>query len=175
MSTGPGPIEEMGRTRRSGFVVFLYVLLGIGGALVLTCGVVAYRAWQDPRMREMVNSVMTATTAPGTEELRQAGCQVATVIDVGGAADLLVEAEGADDAEFEALASLTMVQCVVTADEDFSCERVARVYREAVPDSDRVLAMVMAASDSQPRCQQVFDREGALLGDFEDYLGTGTP
>ena len=74
MTTGgpeiPGRIEP----ERSGLRVFLYVLLALGGLGVITCAGIVFFAARNPAVREFVSAVAGAQSAPGTEQLRDAGC-----------------------------------------------------------------------------------------------------
>jgi hypothetical protein len=168
-----GPEISGGReSNRSGLRVFLYVLLALGGLGVLTCGGLLFFAARNPAVQEFVETMAGSQSAPGTQQLRDAGCAIAQVFDFGSALALLSELDAAKMGEADALLNMTMVQCVLSkADSSgLGCNEVAKVYSSAVPDPpDRFLVQVMVQFSSQVDCRVVYGADGWPIAPLDQY------
>jgi hypothetical protein len=163
----PGRIEP----ERSGLRVFLYILLALGGLGVLTCAGIAFFVARNPAVRELVSTMAGAQSAPGTEQLRDAGCTVAQVFDLGGAMAILSELDEQFGQAPEAL-DMTMVQCIVpkTNPGGLDCDAVARVYSSAIAEPrKRFVTQVVAQGSDQPPCQIVYSGDGTPIAPLEQY------
>jgi hypothetical protein len=101
------------------------------------------------------------TRATGTAELRQLGCERATVVDM---AKLLGDAALVRPGE-----PRTMVTCDVPAGVDPpTCERAAAVYFGAVGGAvdENVAIRILRAGSSTPVCAHLYAPSGADLGVF---------
>lgn len=168
---GPG-IPGAGRSERSGLRIVLYVLLALGCLGVLTCGGLLFFAARHPAVQQFVETVAGAQSAPGTRELRDAGCSVAQVFDLGSAAALFSELGTAEPGDAEALRGLTLVQCVLAAPDAsaLGCDEVAEVFRSAVPDPpERFLVQVTARFSAETRCQVVYGADGREIAPLDRY------
>lgn len=99
--------------------------------------------------------------APGTNELRQAGCETAVVVDM---ARLLGDASSIGERE-----PRFMVTCdVPTAGDAPGCDRVAAVYFGAVGGATegRVGVRVTRQGARAPACSRLYAPSGADLGVF---------
>ena len=168
-----GPEISGGReSNRSGLRVFLYVLLALGGLGVLTCGGLLFFAARNPAVQEFVETMAGSQSAPGTQQLRDAGCAIAQVFDFGSALALLSELDAAKMGEADALLNMTMVQCVLSkADASgLGCDEVAKIYSSAVPDPpDPFLVQVMVQYSSQVDCRVVYGADGTPIAPLDQY------
>lgn len=192
VQSGP-PAPYDAPRKRSGCMVALYVLFGVGLFVVVAGGIATWLFLQSEQgqkvlqvAREGAEWAVTASQAPGTEELRGAGCDAAMVSDAGSAFDvfmtLIPEAGKRQEirAELEGqtgqgnLDDLLIVICTVprfSAGAPPRCDDLARTYSSAVdtvPDSFYVL--VMKQGQDAPSCQGIYSPAGELL--HEPRLGT---
>jgi hypothetical protein len=162
--TGDGSGAKRGR---SGFRILLYVLVGTGAVLVLTCGSAMFFAYRNPTVRKTIDAAIASQSAPGTAGLRAAGCVQATVIDLAAAlAEPLERAGGAAAVEIPTI----YVTCQLASDAELDCEDIAGIYLESVGEAPgRFVAQVNGAGlIPTPVCQLVFDGQGNRLGTLEE-------
>ena len=172
MTMGGPEISGRRGSGRSGLRVLLYVLLALGGLGVLTCGGLLFFAARNPAVRQFVEMVAGSQSAPGTQQLRDAGCNLAQVFDVGSAMELISELDAAESDEADALTDMTMVQCVLseTDSSGLDCDEVARIYSSAVLDPpDRFFVQVIAQFSSQAVCRVVYSADGTPIAPLEEY------
>jgi hypothetical protein len=167
----PPPIEETLRrsgTRTAASVITLLVVCG-----ALTCGGAALWLFHSETGQELlaaasgtVEIAQAGLTAPGTDELRAAGCQTAMVVDFGSMLQLmavLVDEEEMQAVLDEGIASDTpVVSCSVAGDGGISCQGVARVYVEAVAPTQGFFVHLQGGDED---CEAAFDATGELLPD----------
>jgi hypothetical protein len=184
-ATGPPAPYEQPPRKRSGCLVALYVLFGIGLFIVVAGGIgiwVFLQTEQGQKVMQVAKSgaewITVASTAPGTEELRGAGCETAMVGNAGSALDVFMilipeeekQAELREQLSMQAgegnLDDLLLVICTlprftVSAP---ACEDLARTYSSAVEDEpDSFYVMVMQQGQDAPTCQGIYDPDGMLL------------
>jgi hypothetical protein len=172
MTMGGPEISGRRESGRSGLRVLLYVLLALGGVGVLTCGGLLFFAARNPAVRQFVETIAGSQSAPGTEQLRDAGCAIAQVFDFGSALELLSELDAAERSEADALTDMTMVQCVLSKSDSggLDCDEVARIYSSAVPDPpDRFFVQVMVQFSSQVVCRVVYSADGTPIAPLDEY------
>ncbi len=184
--TGPPAPYDEPRSKRSGCMVALYILFGLGLLVVVGGGAAIYLFLQTEEGQRLAQGVKrgaewvaVASQAPGTAELREAGCEAAMVSEAGEALDIILttvfpEQEKRDEAraqlESEAgqanLDELLLVICTLPrfTTEQPGCDELARTYTNAVdrtPDSFYV--MVMQQGQNEPSCQGIYSPGGQLL------------
>ena len=159
-------------------IVFLVLLL----LAIVIVGSCVYCVASNPDVRKMTSLMgesmkmtMAAAKAPGTQELRDAGCEQAMVMDMRGFWDK-VEKIGTEDERFETpekpaeeWTKLTVI-CQFTREPSLTCEQAARVYVGAVPDPPEefgLLVRVVAAPEVREACQGVFGHDGSRIKDME--------
>ena len=158
--------------------IILGVLLVLGGIAV---AVAIYFISQNPELRKIASVVgegmkvvKDAQEAPGTSEMRDSGCSEAFVFDTERLVQL---GEKFTDAT-PSLPSGTpkkLVVCQVPGGGNVpSCEEVAKTYLGAAPKPDRKFA-VMVQDDSSTQCSQLYDPDGASLGDFDSSTAPQIP
>jgi hypothetical protein len=173
MTMGGPEISGRRESDRSGLRVFLYVLLALGGLGVLTCGGLLFFAARNPAIQEFVETMAGSQSAPGTQQLRDAGCAIAQVFDFGSALALLSELDAAKMGEADALMNMTMVQCVLSKSDSsgLGCDEVAKIYSSAVPDPpDRFFVQVMVQFSSQVDCRVVYSADGTPIAPLDQYV-----
>ena len=172
MTMGGPEIPKIGEPERSGLRIFLYVLLALGGLGVLTCGGLLFFAARNPAVQQFVETMAGSQSAPGTQQLRDAGCTVAQVIDLGSAMALFSQLDPAKTGEADVLRDMTMVQCVLSRSDSsgLGCDEVAKIYSSAVPDPpDRFLVQVMVQFSSQVDCRVVYGADGWPIAPLDQY------
>lgn len=159
--------------------VFLCLIAaGVGGFLF-------YRLSQNPDFQKVTKAVgggiqlmQKAQNAPGTAELKEAGCQQAIVLE---AKDLKEFIEGVDpkalkkggQQEFD----FHLVQCTVGfSGEALSCEEIATVYAGAVKDApEQFMVQSSKAGGSKPACQGIYSRDGKLVRELKEGESPAIP
>jgi hypothetical protein len=172
MTMGGGEISGRRESGRSGLRVFLYVLLALGGVGVLTCGGLLFLAARNPAVQEFIETMAGSQSAPGTQQLRDAGCAIAQVFDLGSTLELFSKLDAAGAGEANPLLDMTMVQCVLSKSDSsgLGCDEVAKVYSSAVPDPpDRFLVQVTVQFSSQVDCQVVYGADGTPIAPLDQY------
>jgi len=182
VETGPPPQEPR---QRSGFLTFLYLLLGLGAVLALVGGIALYvffRSEQGQRVLELAREgselLIEASQAPGTDELRGAGCEQALVARAGRILDLVrrFDPEGAafgDGGEAMDLGSLEgetpVVVCTQKAGSAGTpdCETAARLYASAqAAQPDRFVVLMVTRQESLAGCSGIYGPDGTRLADL---------
>jgi hypothetical protein len=180
-----GQPEPIGPPQRSGCMVALYVLFGVGLLAFLVGGVSLYFFLQSEQGQQFVKVVRdgaewitVASQAPGTEELRGEGCETAMVSSASAAFNVFSvfipeedkQAELREQLERDAggydLDELLLVICALPrfSPQTPQCDQLARTYSSAVadvPDSFYVLAMQQG--QDAPSCQGIYAPDGTLL------------
>ncbi len=159
---GSGP-----RKGRSGFRILLYVLVGVGAVLVLTCGSALFFAYRNPTVRRTIDAAMASQSATGTAELRDAGCVQAGVIDLASAfEESLQKARPEEVAEIPTL----YVTCQLGSEVELDCDQVARIYLQAVGEAPARFVTQVNAAGFVPelKCQLVFEPDGTRIGTLEE-------
>ena len=179
MEIGPEPI---GPPKRSGCMVALYVLFGVGLFVIVGGGIATWLFLQTEQGQKVIEVVkqgaewMTeASQAPGTAELRDAGCEMALVSEMSKAFDLFMTLVPDEEAKSEALEQMEaagdlherlLVMCTLPRIglADLDCGRFARTYSEAVPTApESFLLVVIRQGDDAPSCQGIYSTDGTLL------------
>jgi hypothetical protein len=172
MTMGGPEISGRRESQRSGLRVFLYVLLALGGLGVLTCGGLLFLAARNPAVQQFVETMAGSQSAPGTQQLRDAGCAAAQVFDLGSALALLSELDAAEMGEADVLMGMTMVQCVLSKSDSsgLGCDEVAKIYSSAVSDlPDRFVVQVTVQFSSQADCRVVYSADGTPIAPLDQY------
>jgi hypothetical protein len=166
------------KTRRSGCLLALYVLLGLGALVLVTVGIGAWLFVRSERGQQLIgvagegiSLMQQARRAPGTEALRAAGCAQAMVMPVARMAELIGQVAPQARKEMpEMFADGTVVFCQLPPGEGTGpeCAEIARVYSNAVPDApDRFGVIVQDQRRREPRCQGSYGRTDAPLEPLE--------
>jgi len=158
-------------------VLGLVFLIG-GVALAGTC---AWCLATNPEVRkagallgETMRMGVAAASAPGADELREAGCEEAMVLDMRRVTKLTEELadELDDDAKVqvpeEPWQQLVVVCQYRLGKPELTCEDVARTYGQAVPNApEQFGAVVQAGFSGKNVCQGVYGPDGRLVMPLE--------
>lgn len=172
MSSVPPPLPPSERKPRSGCLTALYIMLGLG-AFILVVGAIGIwlflRSETGRQFTETVSSGIALTTeatrAPGTQELRAAGCSQAMVIPAARMFELLGAAAPEVRAESGAFGEQTVVMCQLSTADDSApdCADVARIYAAAVPDGPERFGVIVQAQRGGALCDGAYGRDGSRL------------
>jgi hypothetical protein len=150
------------------------------GLVVAVCGgavtLISWSIWQNPNVQrgvEIAGAAMDLTreamTAPGTAELRRAGCAQAMVY----SPELIERFIGVirPDAGVRRgeVPDYPLVVCQVRGQSTLSCETVARTYAEAVTPAPTELGVTIQGQRGRnARCQGVYGPDGTFLRPPDD-------
>ena len=173
-------MERPGQGKSKGclwsIVVGVLVFFLIVGSIVVW---LTFKVTRSPEFRQatrMVGGAMTlfgeAMNAPGTPELREAGCEVAFALD----ADMVrrfseVLAQGGVPSENDPVElSFPFVLCNVSAlQPPPTCEDVARTYARAVANAPPATMVQVGRQFSHtPHCAGLYDASGNRLRDLQE-------
>ena len=176
---------QIGPKERSGCLIAIYALFAIGVAGLLVGAAAIYFFLQSEQGRQILDTaekgaawMATAVAAPGTAELRDAGCEVAMVHTAGTALDLMAPllSEPGQQQEFREelqvragdidLDALLLVFCTAPRFtlSPPSCTDLAVVYGNAVEFPAEAFAVIVAQSGGQGLvCQGIYTPDGSLV------------
>ena len=155
----PEPAPEKVAVVRRGFKILggVIVFFLVGG---ITLGVVLMR---NPRVRDMVRvlregvgAAVAGQHAPGTDELRAAGCTTAMVLDVRGTMKRIAPTADVESGPAGAVSGETTL----------TCEYLAEVYGRAVSSEAPFAVTLQGRGSKEPNCTGLFSRDGTRLGDL---------
>ena len=175
-----------GTDQRSGCLTVLYVVLGLFALMGVTFGVGTCMFVRSDSGQKVIRTVSEgisvireASTAPGTKELRAAGCEVAMVMAFNRITEVLKEIapEVAEEATIEQMpgnGTLIMCQLGSSAIDPPDCAGVARTYGSAVQDAaPRFGVIVQESGAREPRCQGIYARDGQFIEPMERNKRSG--
>jgi len=170
--------------RRSGCMIALYSLFALGLFILVFGGLAGYVALKSPEGRKAVEAVkqsigwiVEAQRAPGTAELREAGCETAFVTSLGAATEAFKDfmpeqaRKELEDGEAARRLDQVMLICAVgrlTASPP-ECSELARIYATSIefpPES--YLVRVQRQGRNDAICQGLYDSEGRFLENIDD-------
>lgn len=171
--------------QRAPFLTFLYFLLGLGAVLLLVGGVGVYLFLRTPQgqkiltlAREGTAILAEAAMAPGTSELRDAGCETALAVPAGKLADLVrqLEPTAGGDALGQGFLSAgaldlgtTVVFCSQREPGTPDCSAAAKIYASAVAEAPERFAILMAPRpNALAGCSGIFAPDGTRIGELPE-------
>ncbi len=169
---GGGPPPQQEKKSSTGKVVL--IILGIVGGLALICCIAGTigmnQAMKDPNVRKGFAAVgkgmkmaEKGMTAPGTAELRKAGCTQAMAVDMSDALEIAEmfmdggEKKGADDMGIIVICQGNMFDSLPT-----DCSALARIYVDAAHPTRGFALQVQKQGESKPICQNTYNSDGSL-------------
>jgi len=182
MTTPPlPPSSQPPRKERSGCLLALYIVLGVGAVLLVVTVVGLFlfaRSETGQRLittaREGITLAQEAQRAPGTDALRAAGCSQAMVMPMGRMLELVGEVAPQASAEIRGASELrddTFVFCELDTEThpDLECSDIARIYGEAVPNApERFGVAIQPERGRETKCSGSYGRDGTLIEPLED-------
>lgn len=188
---------QTGPDERSGCLIAIYTLFAIGALVLLVGGASIYFFLQSEQGRQILDAaekgaawMAAAVAAPGTSELRDAGCEVAMVHSAGAALDVIVpllpdrEQQQEFREQLEARAGdvdLDALPLVFCAAPQFTlsppgCAELAVVYGDAVEFPAETFAVVVAQQGRQGLvCQGLYTPAGILIDPLDELETPSDP
>jgi hypothetical protein len=165
--------------KKSGASGCLIAAAIIGGLVLLSVGVGGYLLYREVggfvgATGDMAKIMMKAQSAPGTDEMRDAGCSTAIAIDTEELADAVQRFEDEmakreqrkpKDISRDLGDASAILQCQ-TSKSSVDCQKVADAYRKAAKPKGKLLVSVTSSSGSQS-CSESFERDGTKIGSAE--------
>ncbi len=150
----------------------------IGGACFLVSGIaIGIFIWSQfggmlGGLKDIAALMVEAQTAKGTEELREAGCDQAFVIDTKKLEDAVAKVEkevARKEGRPVKRTELTkeygqLVQCQVQNGTPPSCEELAKVFVKAAAPQHKFMLTVSPNSGGRGGCTLIFRKDGAVVG-----------
>ena len=171
--------------QRSGCLTVLYVVLGLFAVMSVTFGVGTCMFMRSETgqkaiktVREGISAISEATTAPGTQELRESGCEMAMVMAFTRMFEVLKEispevAQEASKQKMPGNGTVVMCQIRAGATDAPDCPDVARTYGAAVPKPPVSFGvMVQEPGSREPRCQGTYSPDGTYIGMVRHNIDT---
>ena len=169
------PQPPVAAPKRSGCVTALIVVGVFLGLVCLISGIAVFVAARSDTgkkifsaMDQGVKLAQQGINAPGTAELRAAGCPEALVMDMKEAmaiAGTFIDGGLGDDSELDYL-SVTCSAAAGSAVELPSCEALAAVYAKAVP-SERSFVVEAKRGGNKALCSQQYSGDGTFIKDMK--------
>ena len=126
-------------------------------ALVAFIGVAIVVFFVAKKVRGMAEEGLNA---PGSAEIRAAGCDVGMVTDLSKVGAMF----GVDAGAAAADGSSVIILCQMTSQKPApSCKDVAGTYVKAVTPPGQFTVQVSAQGRPQPMCQEIYSQKGVLL------------
>jgi hypothetical protein len=172
----PPPAGAAGTSRsRSGCLTALYIGLGLTVVLlVLTVAAIwiflrSERGQQFVTVaRDAIVMAQEATTAPGTQELRAAGCTQALVIPIERLREVATPLNIDIPEHTGGARMMVLCQSAGAAEVLPGCHDVARIYGDAVADAPpRLAVLVQRPGRNGVVCQGIHAPDGTLLESLE--------
>ena len=179
MEIGPEPI---GPPKRPGCRQALYAIFGLGLFVIVAVGIALWLFLESEQGERVVEAakqgaswITEASQAPGTAELREAGCNNALISEMSKAIgvfraflpdetqkiEFLEEMESADGLETQLLVMCSLPPLGV---DEPDCGELARTYADAVPSApERFLLVVLRQGDDAPTCRGIYSTDGTML------------
>lgn len=150
----------------------LIAVLVLAGLVVVGVIVVAIGAWQvmsSPEGKKIARVIgegskmaEEARTAPGTKELRKAGCQEAMVFDPTRMGDLIRELSDGGPPKGDPGKEPRLIVCqVAPLGTPPTCDKLASTYVSAAQPTTPFQITVQKQGGSKPKCAQAYTSTGA--------------
>lgn len=150
----------------------------IGGACFLVSGIaIGIFIWSQfggmlGGLKDVAAVMLDAQSAKGADELREAGCDQAFVIDTKKLEDAVAKVEkevARKEGRPVKRTELTkdgghLVQCQVQNGTPPTCEELAKVFVKAAAPKDKFMLTVSPNSGGRGGCTLIFRKDGAVVG-----------
>lgn len=167
----PPPPAANQKKPMSGCLIAILVVLGLFmvGGLVAALGIYRFSQSEEGQkvfgvVGETIKAQADAMDAPGTAEMKAAGCGQAMVMDLSKIMQAVGEMEDKKVPGDDAV--MLMVNCI-TSQPELDCDAVKDVYLAAVPTPAAAFLVQVTEQkfgvQTKPRCQQVYAPDGTKL------------
>jgi len=155
----------------------LTIFLVVTGLFVVSIGIGGYLLYDEfgeiiGATGELASEMSKAQSAPGTDELRDAGCTMALALDIGKIGDAIerlekdiAKREGRKPKDMDLGEAGILVLC--QTDDDLDCKTVAEAFVDGGKPEDKFLVSVKDSSE-QVQCSGLFDEDGEHVSDVDD-------
>ena len=157
-----------------GIILLLIVLAFVGGAVAFFK---MSRSEEGRRvmsgMADMGKMVIESATAPGTTELRAAGCESAMITSTKkmmGTITKFVPPEKRDGASLDQIQDVLIVMCNknLFSSDALDCAKVASVYGKAVPSAPaQFIVTVKKQGNRGDQCAGYYRADGSRVGEID--------
>jgi Sec-independent protein translocase protein TatA len=170
MGQQPPPKKGMSGCAIAAIIGGVVVLLGII-AVVIVVVLVVNKAKEV--VGDMTAAVKEAQNAPGTAQLRAAGCTTAMVLDVNKLAQQTLKAiPGTGNVQIDAGATGLLVQCEAPPAKRMNCMEVAHAYVSAPNHEAEPFTAQVTDMKGDEICSRDFDATGKELGPATRHFNT---
>ena len=155
----------------SGCLIAVLIFAGLVFVGLLFIGYGAYKVYSSPEGQKLAKVVgesaklaEEARKAPGTAELRKAGCQEAMVMDPARMAELMADFDDGGAKAMGKLDQQKLVICQVGAlvSPKPACDTLARTYVDATHPTEAFHVTVQVQGGHQPVCEKVYEADGKV-------------
>ena len=178
MDANNGPSAQKKRLSGCALAALIAGGIAVAGIVVLVGGALWFfnRSEVGIALRDTMLEARGAQSAPGTAQMRAAGCTTASSLDLSRMAKLgsLRTQDPGQRAELERMVGVFGVFCVSST---LTCEQVAAAWGEGAPPDARsaMVTVTNAGQNQQPRCTGHFDRTGASVPGGVSFPGSTLP
>jgi len=149
----------------SGCLIAFLVVLGL---FIVGGGVAAFFVWKyfGKPIAAMAEVVKDGQNAPGTKELRAAGCKDASAMDAKKLYTVLkdfADQLGGDTKNMQEPDSPTIVLCTLKPSKEMTCDEVAETYTSAASPKDKFSVLVQKGKSQE--CSGLYDSSGKKIGE----------
>lgn len=153
----------------SGCLIAVLVLAALVVVGVIAIAIGAWQVMSSPEGKKIARVIgegakmaEEARTAPGTKELRKAGCQEAMVFDPARMGDLIREFSDGGPPKGDPGKEPRMIVCQVAAlGTAPTCDKLATTYVGAAQPTTPFHVTVQTQGGSKPKCAQAYTATGA--------------
>lgn len=175
------PVGVVSPPPSSGSNIFLKVCLVLGSIVMVgSCAALLSPTGREVTQStfEIMTSVGGAAAAPGTNALREIGCDTALVMPFDTILNPMARLSGAlgeSEGPAAELADVLLVQCSpsIFGAADLSCEQIARTYGAAINAKGAAGAteefVVMLESADESACMGFYLPDGTLTRSLDDF------
>ncbi len=152
----------------------MLIILGVLGGLALLCCIgfmiAGKQMMKDPNFKKGINALgkgmkmaEKGMTAPGTDQLRKAGCTQAMALDLADAMEIVeMFADAGEKGPPEDMGIMVICQGNVFDKLPSDCGALAKIYADAAHPTKGFALMVQKQGDQKPICQNTYEADGTL-------------
>jgi hypothetical protein len=157
---GPGGPQTPQQKSSTGKIVL--IILGVLGGLALLM--------KDPNFKKGISALgkgmkmaEKGMTAPGTEQLRKAGCTQAMALDLSDAMEIVeMFADAGDKGPPDDMGIMVICQGNMFDKLPQDCGALAKIYVDAAHPTKGFALMVQKQGEQKPICQNTYEADGSL-------------
>jgi hypothetical protein len=166
------PPQQPKKKGMSGCLIAVLVVVGllvVGGSVT---AILVYKYFGKP-IAAMAEVVKEGQTAPGTNELREAGCKQASAMDAEKlfhVAKQFAEQFGGNTKDMKDPDAPTIVLCTLKSSKSLTCDEVAKTFSVAADPWGNFSVLVQKKNSQE--CSALYDSSGKKIGASTSSLPT---